>query len=258
MAGSIALNRLTYRAQRERIRSLDCVVVAPENRDGGPAVPVARVGFFCHGFGAGGDDLVGLAGELLQMITADTPTMLVFPAAPLSLEEQGMPDGRAWWMLSIQRLISAMEDGRYEQIREEVPPGIETARQQLTEVIQVILQRCGLNESQLLLGGFSQGAMLAVETALRGLPKPPAKLCLYSGALICELLWKPLAKRLQQTQILQSHGRYDPILPLQTGLWLHDMLQAGGGKVEFIEFNGPHTIPPQAIEDTAKMLSHLS
>ncbi len=251
------MNRLNYRAQRERIGSLDCVVVAPENSDGRATIPIASVGVFCHGFGAGGDDLVGLAGELLQMMTGDAGTMLVFPAAPLTLEEQGMPDGRAWWMLSIQRLISDMDDGRYEQIREEVPPGIETARQRLTEVIQVVLERSGLNESKLLLGGFSQGAMLAVETALRGLPKPPAKLCLYSGALICELLWKPLAERLKQTEILQSHGRYDPILPLQTGMWLRDMLQAAGGTVEFIEFNGPHTIPPQAIEDTAKMLSRL-
>ncbi len=258
------MNTLNYRAQRERIGSLDCVVVAPvvaespDDADHGPPVSITRVAVFCHGFGAGGDDLVGLAGELLQLMTTDSGTMLVFPAAPLSLEEQGMPDGRAWWMLSIQRLVSAMEDGRYEQIRQEVPPGIDQARQKLTEVIQIVLERCGLNESQLLLGGFSQGAMLAVETALRGLQKPPAKLCLYSGALICESLWKPLAERLAGTQIIQSHGRFDPILPLQTGLWLREMLQAAECSVEFIEFNGPHTIPHTAIERTAEMLSHLA
>jgi len=249
------LNAVRYFAQRERIGALDCVVVAPEHTENSQAVPISRVGVFCHGFGAGGDDLVGLAGELLQSEQGQTTNcMLVFPAAPLSLEDQGMPDGRAWWLLSIQRLISAMEDGRYEQIRQEVPLGVDDARNKLTEVIEVVLQRCGLSPAQLLLGGFSQGAMLAVETALRGLATPPAKLCLYSGALICEPLWKPLATRLSQTQILQSHGRYDPILPLQTGLWLREMLQGAGCQVQFIEFNGPHTIPQQALDQTSQLL----
>ncbi len=255
--GISPLSSLTYQAQRQRLGSLDCVVVAPQAAADNARPNFAALAVFCHGFGAGGDDLVGLAGELLQMLSSDTPVMLVFPAAPLSLADQGMPDGRAWWMLSIQKLVSAMEEGRFEQIRDEVPEEIDQAREKLTETIQIALQQCGLTSQQLLLGGFSQGAMLSVETALRGLPEPPAQLCLYSGALICEQLWKPLASRLQQTEILQSHGRLDPVLPLQTGLWLRDMLQAAQCTVEFIEFNGPHTIPFPALERTAAMLSRL-
>lgn len=248
------MKHLNYEAHRKRIGSLDCVVIAPTVPPDGPAVTIGKVGLFCHGFGAGGDDLVGLAGELLQGASSDVGKLLIFPAAPLSLEEEGMPDGRAWWMLSIQRLISAMDEGRYEQIREEIPEGIDDARHKLTEVIQIVLDRYSLTTQQLLLGGFSQGAMLAVETALRGLEQPPAQLCIYSGALICETLWKPLVGRLRSTQILQSHGRFDPILPLQTGRWLHELFQSAECPVEFIEFNGPHTIPPAAIQRTAEMM----
>lgn len=248
---------LTYQATRERLGPLDCVVVAPETANNA-TVEIAALGVFCHGFGASGEDLVGLAGELLQIAASDAGIMLVFPAAPLTLEEQGMPDGRAWWMLSIQRMISALEDGRFEQIREEVPDEIDTARECLSAVVEIALKRCGLTEKNLLLGGFSQGAMLAVDTALRGLPEPPAQLCLFSGALICERLWMPLANRLHHTTIFQSHGRLDPVLPLQTGLWLRDMLQAAQCQVEFVEFNGPHTIPMTAIERTAHMLSQLA
>lgn len=248
---------LNYQATRERLGPLDCVIVAPEVTD--KATPrIAALGVFCHGFGASGEDLVGLAGELLKLASTDAGIMLVFPAAPHSLEEQGMPDGRAWWMLSIQRLISAMENGRYEQIREDVPDGIDTARDSLIATIEIALKRCDLTEKNLLLSGFSQGAMLAADTALRGLAEPPAQMCLYSCALICERLWKPLAHRLQHTQIFQSHGRLDTILPLQTGLWLRDMLQAAQCQVDFIEFSGPHTIPSVAIERTARMLSQLT
>lgn len=252
------LKPLNYQARRERLGPLDCVVVSPHIADSPSESPkIAALAVFCHGFGAGGDDLVGLAGELLQMAATDEPLMLVFPAAPLSLEEQGMPGGRAWWMLSVQRLISAMEEGRFEQIRAEVPDEIDAARQSLTAVIDAALDRCGLTSQQLLLGGFSQGAMLAVDTALRGLAEPPAQLCLYSGALICEQLWKPLVPRLKDTEIFQSHGRFDQILPLQTGVWLRDFLQSAPTSVDFVQFDGPHTIPSEALERTAAMLSRL-
>ena len=252
------LKPLNYQARRERLGSLDCVVVSPNFADAPDASPqIAGLAVFCHGFGAGGDDLVGLAGELLQMVATDQPLMLVFPAAPLSLEPHGMPGGRAWWMLSVQRLISAMEEGRFEQIRAEVPEEIDAARESLTAVIDIALERCGLTAKQLLLGGFSQGAMLAVDTAIRGLSQPPAQLCLFSGALICEPLWKPQVSRLQGTEVFQSHGRFDQILPLQTGLWLRDFLRAAPTSVDFVQFDGPHTIPSEALERTAAMLSRL-
>lgn len=248
------MNQTPYQASREVLGRLQCVVVRPSDA----SQEISALSVFCHGFGAGGDDLVGLAGELLQYAPRDTGWMLVFPAAPLSLDEQGMPGGRAWWLLSIQRLISALEDGRYEQVREEEPPGIDEARELLVETIHQAMQLCQLDTSRLLLGGFSQGAMLTVDAALRGLEQPPAKLCLYSGALICERQWKPQVSKLKQTEILQSHGQADMILPLQTGLWLRDLMQEAGCSVDFVQFNGPHTIPAEAIERTGKMLAEFS
>ncbi len=247
------MSPIRYRAVREQLGTLDCVVISPESAQASVAV-----GVFCHGFGAGGEDLVGLAAEILQVASPQRPVTLVCPAAPLSLDDQGMPGSRAWWLLSIQRLISALEEGRYEQVREEVPEGIVEARDQLSATIDIALKRSGLNESHLLLGGFSQGAMLSVETALLGLPHAPRQLCLYSGALICETRWKPVASRLNATTIFQSHGRMDPILPLQTGEWLCEMLKTAGCDVKFLEFNGPHTIPMAAIEQTAAMLAVLA
>lgn len=219
---------------------------------------ISSMAVFCHGFGAGGDDLVGIASEILQIAAPEHGTMLVFPAAPISLDDQGMPGSRAWWLLSIQRLLSAIEDGRYEQVRDEIPSGIDAAREALVESIQELLDESNLDESRLLLGGFSQGAMLAVDVAVRGLETPPKQLCLYSGCLICESVWKPRANRLNDTEIYQSHGRLDPILPLQTGRWLTDMLQEAGCTVESHEFDGVHTIPMDAIEKTASMLARIT
>lgn len=250
---SSKLNSLKYRAVRERLGQLDCVTIRPD-----ADVPSVAIGVFCHGFGAGGDDLVGLASELLEIAAPPQPITLVFPAAVLDLSDQGMPGGRAWWHLSIQRLLSAMDEGRYEQIRGEVPEGIDHARQLLCETIHLALDRENLDASRLLLGGFSQGAMLAMEASCLGLAQPPAQLVLYSGALICEQRWKPVTNKLKSTEILQSHGSLDPILPLQTGIWLRELLESAGGQVKFIQFAGPHTIPSSAIENTAQMLLRLA
>ena len=190
-----SLNSPTYKFEREKLGQLDCGIVCPTDAD----AEISSVAVLAHGYGAGGDDLVGLANELLQIAPLDNPTMLVFPAAPHSLEDEGIPGGRAWWKLSIQRLISAIESGQYELVREEEPSGIDEARQMLVETVQLALDRCKLDASKLLLGGFSQGAMLSMDVACRGLEEPPAGLCLYSACLICERQWQPRAEKLQHT-----------------------------------------------------------
>ena len=67
--------------------------------------PTAAV-IFCHGFGAPGDDLVGLAPELVRAVPALRDVRFYFPAAPLTLE-MGFGDSRAWWLIdmgAIQKL----------------------------------------------------------------------------------------------------------------------------------------------------------
>ncbi len=250
--GFAILSELVYRAKRERLGKLDCVTVQPNGTHA-----IEKVAVFCHGFGAPGDDLVNIAQELLSEITSEVAVQLIFPAAPLSLDAQGMPGGRAWWWLSIARLIAAMESGQFEQIREEVPEGIDEARASLTETLEIALERVQLTERNLLLGGFSQGAMLAMDVACRGLKEPPAALCLYSGALICERFWRTSAARLSACKIVQSHGRQDPILPFTAGAWLRDLLLEAKCKVDFVDFNGIHTIPMAAIERTARALAAI-
>jgi phospholipase/carboxylesterase len=243
--------KIKYHTQRRQIGPLDCVVISSDQ-------PPKALGVLCHGFGASGDDLVGLAPDLLHTRKSDTPVQLIFPAGLLSLDSEGYGDGRAWWNLSIQRLIGAIEQGHYELIREESPPGIDQARQCLVQTIELLLAQTGLSSRQLLLGGFSQGAMLAMEVACCGLPSPPAALALYSGCLIRELQWKPVAARLASTKIVQSHGTLDQILPVRTGLWLREMLVQNGCQVDFLQFQGPHTIPWDAIEHTGRLLDELA
>lgn len=212
----------------------------------------------CHGFGAPGTDLVPLADELFAIDTklADA-VRFVFPAAPLSLEAQGMPGGRAWWPLDVARFAAAVESGQVRDLRNDLPAGLPEARQMLTHLIDELLQQTGLPMSKVVLGGFSQGSMLATDVTLR-VPEPPAALTVFSGTLLCEDKWRPLAEKRGSLPVLQSHGYQDPILPYQGAEGLRDLLRDAGMPVEFLPFSGAHTIPLEALHRFAVMLGDLS
>lgn len=234
---------------RRRLGSLSTLVLDPADSH----AKVERVVVLCHGYGAPGDDLVPLAEEI-QAQVGNRPIRYVFPAAPQSLDSLGIYGGRAWWPISIQSLLEEFEQGHHDVLRQFVPPGLSEAREALDLTIAAALDEVQLDRSRLVLGGFSQGAMLATETALhRG--DAIAGLLLWSGTLISESQWRSQAAQTPPLKIVQSHGRFDPILPFVTATWLRDLLKESGHEVRWLEFNGPHTIPYEAIQASAQLLA---
>ncbi len=202
-----------------------------------------------HGFGAPGDDLVALA----QFIRA--PVRFVFPEAPLELG--GLyGDSRAWWLLDLARLEAELRSGAPRDRRSEVPDGLDAARTQVTQFLDQLQARYAIDNSQLVLGGFSQGAMLSLDVALHR-DAPPAALILMSGTLLAESVWKPRMKQLAGVPVLQSHGRHDPLLPFPIAELLRDELKSAGANLTWIEFPGGHEIPPPVLDGVTQLLARL-
>jgi phospholipase/carboxylesterase len=234
----------------ETFGGLSCQVVDALPKGKSPE----RIVVLCHGFGAPGTDLVPLGPELLHLAPSLTESLqFIFPAAPLSLDEFGMHGGRAWWHIDIEQLNRAVMFGEFRNLRNDMPAGLVEARQMLTELIDTVSKQRGLPHSAFVLGGFSQGSMLSTDVALR-MPTAPAGLCILSGTLLCEDQWRELAANRGPLRVLQSHGRQDTIMPYRAAEWLRDMLVEAGLEVEFIPFNGPHTIPLEALHRFAEML----
>lgn len=230
---------------------LDCVVVRSEKRS--PQLVVV----LCHGFGASGEDLLGLAEPLLQLIGERAEEIaFVFPAAVLALDDRGIPGGRAWWWIDLDRLLNMPSPETLRAFRCDRPAGMAAATTKLLHLIREVQQQWNLSAEQIVLGGFSQGSMIATDAAMT-MVEPPAGLIIYSGALICEAEWKERAARLAGTKIIQSHGRRDPILHISQGLALRDALTAAGCQPKYLEFNGFHEIHPVAINATADLLKSL-
>lgn len=212
------------------------------------------VAIFCHGFGAPGSDLVPLAEELLALEPAlEAGVRFVFPEAPLSLDDEGLYGGRAWWPIDMLKLQRAVQFGDFRNLRNDQPPLLSSARGKLLKVIAELQSETGLPLSQFVLGGFSQGSMLATDVTLR-LPEFPAALIVWSGTLLNETEWREHAASRAGLKVLQSHGRQDMILPFQAAEWLRDLLSAAGLEVDFLPFPGGHTIPYPALQRTAKLL----
>lgn len=237
--------------ERTRLSSLDCIVV-----DGGPEPSAAVV--ICHGYGASYDDLAPLAGEWISILgDAAASFRFVFPDAPNSLADLGMPQGRAWWPINMMGLMEAIEAKRFSELHDQQPPGLEEARDQLCGVIETIKADLDGPETPLALGGFSQGAMLTMDVALRGNVPPPNCLIQFSGTTICRPQWTAAMPRLRECEVFQSHGTVDPILPFDSALVLRDMIQKADVALEFHSFVGPHTIDGDSVQRTAHLIGSL-
>ena len=236
----------------EQLGGLNCRIV--QQVDGGEPELVV---ILCHGFGALGTDLVGLGAELMRcQPRLMEGTQFIFPEAPLSLEEFGAFGGRAWWPLDVAKLNAAIESGEFRDQRKYDPPELANARKLLTALVDEVRGRTGLPASRIVLGGFSQGSMLATDVALR-LDEAPGALCVWSGTLLCEDQWWELAAKRGPLKVLQSHGTVDPILPFEAATWLRDLFTESGFDVDFIEFPNVHTIPREAVTKFAELIVAL-
>jgi phospholipase/carboxylesterase len=212
------------------------------DREGGGDGPVLVL---MHGFGAPATDLV----QLYRAIRVPPEVRFAFPAAPLLLDASAPDDAapRAWWMIDLARMQSSVLRGDGEQLTRETPPGMATARAAVNDMLGALERELGAPPERVVLGGFSQGAMLATDIVLRA-ERPPAGLVILSGAPVSIEEWRELAPRRAGLPVLQSHGRADPVLPYAGGEALRDLLEGSRLKVEFLASNGGHGIPSGVLE----------
>jgi phospholipase/carboxylesterase len=229
--------------RRERFAALDAVMAGGSDREGGGDGPVVVL---LHGFGAPGEDLV----PLWRVMDVPEGTRFVFPAAPLEID--GEWGGRAWWMIDVMALQMAMMSGRARDLAIGVPEGLPEARAQMSAFLDEIDAR--LQPSKLVLGGFSQGAMLSLDVALHR-PGKLDGLVLLSGTLLAESEWVARMPSRKSLPVFQSHGAHDPLLPFSAAERLRDLLTQAGIAVDWVPFRGQHEIPQPVLERLGAFLT---
>ena len=143
-----------------------------------------------HGYGADGNDLIGLAPHWQQLLPG---AAFVAPNAPDRVP--GAPSGYQWFPIS--RLDP-----------HEMREGVAAAAPRIAEFLDAELTRLHLPPERLALAGFSQGAMLALHLGLRR-SVPPAAIIGFSG-----MLATPPPDQKVSPPILLTHGDADTVIPV--------------------------------------------
>lgn len=190
---------------------------------------------FMHGYGADGNDLIGL-GQNWQEILPDAA--FVSPHAP---EPCGMsPAGRQWWELTFR------DPG--ERWR-----GVNQVQADVDAFLDAELARLGLPADRLVLVGFSQGAMTALHVGLRR-RVPPAAIIGYSGHLVGGEHLREQATG--KPPILLVHGDQDNVIPVDA---LFDAM-ASLGKAEIpcqwhLSIGVGHGIDPDGLRHGGEFIA---
>jgi phospholipase/carboxylesterase len=190
-----------------------------------------------HGFGADAYDLQSLS-EVLR--PANPQTNWLFPQGPLQVPIGPGWMGRAWWNIDLEDLQRRQQQGETE-FRGKAD-GLIAIRPEVKKMIGELK----VDWSKIVLGGFSQGAMLATDIFLNA-PVTPKGLMIFSGALLNKDEWKTLLSKRQGAHYFLSHGTNDTVLPHKTAQQLESFLNSGGLKGRLVSFNGGHEIPPEVI-----------
>jgi len=199
----------------------------------GPRLPPAAGGaprqlvVFLHGYGADGNDLIGLGREWAKLLPH---AAFVSPHAPEPCA--GAPMGRQWFNLTFR------EAG-------ELVAGVKHAAPALEAFLDAELKRHNLGPHALALVGFSQGTMMALGVGLARNP-PPAAIVGYSGALATVEAFPTDPG--SAPAILLVHGDMDELIPIDAMFIAREQLARAGLAVEWHVAQGiGHGIDAQGL-----------
>ena len=103
-----------------------------------------------------------------------------------------------------------------------------------------------LPHSRLVLGGFSQGCVMALSLGL-GVGRPrPAAICGFSGFIPVVPGWELDTSR-PLPPVALGHGSHDPVIPVEFGRAARDQLLAAGAELLYEEYPLPHTLDPRFL-----------
>jgi phospholipase/carboxylesterase len=212
---------------------------------GGPGPPTIVL---LHGYCSSEKDWIPFA----KSIHAQPSARFLFPRGPEPAKRtDGAPAGRAWWNLDLT--VDPAAQGLGADLSQERPAGIRHAAQ----AVRAFLARQGNRATRpFILGGFSQGAMVAAQVAFQS-EEPLQALILLSGTLVDEPSWKANFAGRKGLHVFIAHGRTDPTLSFEAADRMRSEMAAAGMEVTWFPFDGGHETPATVVAALNEFLSQL-
>jgi len=195
---------------------------------------------FLHGYGADGKDLIDLANPFAM---AMPNASFISPDAPNPCAMS--PSGREWFPI------------------DQIPTGAITASESLLNLIQAEANSLDLSFKEVILIGFSQGAMMSMQCLLINAYQFGAIIG-YSGALRIENIEAANNQIIKgkhvfaDTPVLLVHGDQDEVVPFKSLMNSKNLLNQVGFDVKTLSRpNLGHGIDPEGISAGMELLKKI-
>lgn len=218
------------------MQELECIEVNKKN-------PKACI-IWLHGLGADGEDFLPLVEELRLPNINDIK--FVFPSAlfrPISVNN-GI-SMRAWFDL-LDLGINRTEDEF----------GITQSLKVISNIIQKEIDN-GIPADKIIIGGFSQGGAMAIYTGLRFKEKLGGVVVFSGYCPLIKSLDNDILSMHKDLPIYQTHGLFDPIVPLHVGKSGFEFLEKHKLNIRFKTYPIQHTVSAEEIADLANEINSM-
>jgi phospholipase/carboxylesterase len=187
-----------------------------------------------HGRGTDENDLF----PLFDMLDPDRRLLGLAPRGPLSLP----PGGAHWYAVA--------------QIGYPDPATFWDTYPEVTRWLDTTLAEHGLDHSQTVLGGFSQGGVMSYALGLAAdRPAPRAIVAMSSFIPTVDGLELELERDVPEAI---AHGTLDPIIGVEWGRDARDRLTEAGSEPLYREYQMGHTVHPDFLEDARDFIHRAS
>lgn len=213
--------------------SLDTLVIEADGAAAGTVI-------WLHGLGADAHDFE----PIVPLLNLHQPLKFVFPNAPVRpvTINAGM-EMRAWYDIDPGAPLAGEAD-----IRESAAA--------IAALVEAEVQ-AGTPRNRIVLAGFSQGGVIALQVGLRAESRVAGIMALSTYVHDHEHLAEEVSFASIDTPIFMAHGLADPMIPIARAVTSREALSALNYEVEWHEYGMGHQVCPEEIEHIATWLNRV-
>lgn len=207
-----------------------------------PNTPIRSCVIWLHGLGASGDDFAPIVPQL--DIQDELGIRFVFPHAPdRPVTVNGGARMPAWYDISEMDLMNRADYS-----------GIEQSSAIIHQMINDEIA-CGIDPSRIVIAGFSQGGVIAINTGLH-FPQTLAGIMALSTYIpMHDTLPNAISSGHTKLPIFYAHGDMDPVIPIEYAESSRHFLEQAGFPVQWHSYPMDHAVCPKEIRHIKDWLS---
>lgn len=197
-----------------------------------------------HGLGADGNDFVPIVPAL--NLPSTISVRFIFPHAPIMpITINNGYEMRAWYDIAHTHL-----DRKYDE------DGIATSQMLINALLSDEEAR-GIPAKNIILAGFSQGAVMALTTGLCYQKKIGGIIALSGYLPMPDQILHTATIANRSTPIFMAHGSQDPMVPVSLGETAKNILQQAGYQITWRSYPMPHTVATEEIQDISTWIQSV-